>query len=128
MNSDCLVLSNRIEIPDLLRIARQPDSVAWEPFREGVEIHRLYGDGETGPWAALLRYAPGGCIPRHEHLGYEHIFVLAGSQRDEAGELRVGTLAIHPPGTQHEVVSDTGCIALAIYERPVRFLETTDLH
>ena len=122
MNSACPPIDRRIELPELMRLAQKPDSFAWEPFRDGVEIHRLYGDGETGPWAALLRYAPGGRIPLHEHLGYEHIFILAGSQRDEAGELRAGTLAIHPPGTQHEVSSDDGCIALAIYECPVRVL------
>ena len=32
------------------------------PFRPGVLIHRLYGDG-TGPSAAILRYAPGGSVP-----------------------------------------------------------------
>jgi len=122
VNSECPLLDRRIEFPELFAIARQPDSIAWEPFREGVEIHRLYGDGVTGPWAALLRYAAGGSIPLHEHLGYEHIFILAGSQRDEAGELHAGALAIHRPGTRHEVVSDDGCIALAIYERPVRML------
>ena len=34
-----------------------------------------------------------------------------------------GALRIHPPGTRHWVESDAGCIVLAIYERPVRFLE-----
>ncbi len=120
MNPD---IRTRIELPELMQLAENPDALAWAPFREGVQIHRLYGDGVTGPWAALLRYTAGGRIPRHEHTGYEHIYILAGAQRDEAGELRAGTLAIHPPGTRHEVVSDAGCIALAIYEQPVKFLE-----
>ena len=33
-----------------------------------------------------------------------------------------GTLIINPPGTQHSVVSEAGCIVLAIYEKPVKFL------
>ena len=60
-------------------------NVEWLPFREGIEIHRLYEAPDNGPSAALLRYAPHGKIPLHEHAGYEHIFILAGSQTDENG-------------------------------------------
>ena len=110
-----------INLPDLLHLAQEPDQLDWEPFREGVEIHRLYGDGLIGPSAALLRYHEASRIPRHYHEGYEHILVLAGSQRDEHGHIPTGTLRIHPPGTSHEVFSDAGCLVLAIYEKPVRF-------
>ncbi len=34
------------------------DSLEWQPFREGVEIFRIYGDPLEGPAAALLRYQP----------------------------------------------------------------------
>jgi anti-sigma factor ChrR (cupin superfamily) len=104
---------------DLPRLMEDLDSVAWEPFYEGVEIRRLYGDGVSGPCAVLLRFAPGGRIPWHEHAGYEHLILLSGSQRDEQGELSEGSLAIHAPGTGHSVISDSGCVVLAIYERPV---------
>jgi anti-sigma factor ChrR (cupin superfamily) len=110
-----------LELPDLLRLAEHADDLSWEPFREGVEIHRLYGDGLTGPSAALMRFREQGNIPFHHHDGYEHILVLAGSQRDEHGTLPAGTLRIHPPGTSHRVVSEAGCLILAIYEKPVRF-------
>ena len=43
------------------------------PFRAGIEIYRLYGDGMTGPTAALLRFEPGASVSLHEHTGYEHI-------------------------------------------------------
>lgn len=110
-----------IELPGLLQIARNPECLSWEPFREGVEIHRFYGDGLTGPSAALLRYQQSGRVPRHFHEGYEHILILAGSQRDEHGILPAGTLRIHPPGSSHEVFSEAGCLVLAIYEKPVHF-------
>ncbi len=61
-------------------------------------------------------------MPLHRHTGYEHIFVLTGSQRDENGTAPAGTLTVNPPGTQHSLVSEAGCIVLAIYEKPVRFL------
>lgn len=86
-----------------------------------MDIHRLYGDGLTGPSAALLRYQKAASVPRHWHEGYEHILILAGSQRDEHGMISAGTLRIHPPGTSHEVFSEAGCLVLAIYEKPVHF-------
>ena len=111
----------RVELKDLFRIAENADSISWQPFRDGVEIHRLYGDGVAGPTAALLRYRAEGKVPLHEHAGYEHIIVLSGAQRDQNGTAHAGTLTINPPGTRHSVVSEAGCIVLAIYEKPVRF-------
>ena len=61
-------------------------------------------------------------MPAHAHTGYEHIIVLAGTQRDQNSTATAGTLIINPPGTQHSVVSEAGCIVLAIYEKPVSFL------
>jgi len=94
----------------------------WEPFRDGIEISWLYRDAEDGPAAAFLRYAPGAVVPEHEHMGYEHILVLEGAQTDEYGEHAVGALVINPPGTRHSVHSPGGCLVLAIWERPVRFV------
>jgi quercetin dioxygenase-like cupin family protein len=117
----------RFALTDLFRVAEWQDRVPWQRFREGVEIHRLYGDGETGPTAALIRFRAGGYVPLHEHTGYEHILVLCGTQQDDLGTAASGTLLVHAPGTQHRIVSEAGCIVLAIYEKPVKFLpeETT---
>jgi quercetin dioxygenase-like cupin family protein len=96
----------------------------WKPFQEGVGIHYLYGDGISGPSAALVRFNPGGRIPRHEHTGYEHILILSGSQADENNRAEAGTLIINPPGSSHGVFSEEGCIVMAIYEKPVRFSDS----
>ena len=93
----------------------------WMPYRDGVRIHRLYGAGEAGPSAALLRYEPGASIPRHVHQGYEHLYVLHGTQVDARGTHAAGTLVINPPGSSHAVVSPTGCVVLVIWERPIAF-------
>ncbi|MDB4977162.1 MAG: hypothetical protein JWN48_5503 [Myxococcaceae bacterium] len=99
----------------------------WQPFREGVEIARLYGEADSGPSMALLRYAPGARVPRHIHHGLEHIIVLEGSQRDEsadAGGLHLtGSILVHGPETSHVVSSETGCVVLAIWARPVELLD-----
>jgi anti-sigma factor ChrR (cupin superfamily) len=112
-------------LKDLLNIALKQDDLLWEPFRPGVEIYQVYKDGESGSAAALLRYKPGASVPRHEHLGFEHIFVLSGSQTDHNGEHQAGTLVINPPGTNHSVISQAGCIVLAIWEKPVLLVEDT---
>jgi len=116
-------MSHPVILKDLLSLADHADTLAWQPFRPGVDIYRIYGDGQQGPAAALLRYQPGSRVPEHEHTGFEHIFVLSGSQTDRNGEHRAGTLVVNPPGTRHDVVSEGGCLVLAIWERPVAILE-----
>jgi anti-sigma factor ChrR (cupin superfamily) len=111
------------ELKDIFHFAAQKDQIAWQPYKKGVDIYRLYGDGVTGPTAALLRYREHGEVPLHEHVGYEHILILSGSQQDENGNYPEGSFVINPPGTRHQVHSDAGCIVLAIYEKPVQFLE-----
>ena len=111
-----------ITLTDLFQISGWQHKLPWRHFYEKVEIYRLYGDGKTGSTAALLRFHPGGRVPLHEHTGYEHIFVLSGSQVDENSRAETGTLIINPPGDSHSIVSEEGCIVLAIYEKPVTFL------
>lgn len=96
--------------------------LVWETLREGVMVHWLYRNGPDGPSAALIRFEPGATVPLHEHRGYEHIYVLSGSQTDDNGRIESGTLMIHPPGSRHRIVSEEGCTVLAIYEKSVVFL------
>lgn len=107
---------------DLLAAATD-STLVWEKLRDGIDIARLYTTRDSGPSAALLRYSPGARLGRHEHTGFEHIFILAGSQIDDSGEHHAGALLIHGPGTHHSIFSKHGCLVLAIWERPVRFGE-----
>lgn len=115
-------LARVLKLKDLFHIAEWHHRLAWKPFQPGVEIYRLYGDGVEGPTAALLRFQPGGRVPLHEHTGWEHILVLTGAQVDENTRADAGMLIINPPGTSHAVLSEHGCVVLAIYEKPVRNL------
>jgi anti-sigma factor ChrR (cupin superfamily) len=108
-------------LPDLHALAAHPERLTWSPMRPGIEIHRLYQHGDDGPAAALLRYQPGTTLARHRHTGFEHIFVLAGSQRDERGHYQAGAMVVNPPGSAHDVSSPEGCIVLVLWERPVSF-------
>ncbi len=93
----------------------------WQPFRPGVSAHWLYDDGGGGPAAVLLRYEPGARVSEHEHIGYEHMFVLEGEEFDEHGSYPTGSFVVNPPGTRHSPGSHNGCVALLIYEKAVRF-------
>ena len=105
-----------------LRDLAEQQPFAWRPFFPGVNIHWLYRDGDEGPAAALIRFDPGARVPLHEHRGFEHIFMLRGSQTDENGVLHAGGLVVHAPGTRHSVFSEDGCLVLAIYEKRGRFI------
>ncbi len=111
-----------IIISDIMDMAARGDSLAWQLFREGVDLFQIYGAmGEEGPSACMLRFQPGAKVPRHLHAGFEHIIVLSGSQTDDGGTIKAGDMLISPPGTDHAIVSEEGCIVLAIYIAPVTF-------
>ena len=102
-------------------LAKNP-ALPWQPFREGVDIYPLLPRPDGGPpSAALLRYHPGAEVPRHQHPGREHIFVLAGAQEDDRGRYPAGSLLVSQPGSGHAVRSPDGCVVLAIWEQPVKF-------
>jgi anti-sigma factor ChrR (cupin superfamily) len=94
----------------------------FEPLRPGVMISRLYEDEATGASAAVLRYAPGGRVPKHRHDGYEHVYVLEGEQSDENGSYPAGSFVINAPGSAHSVWSDSGCLALLVWSNSITFL------
>lgn len=120
-----LALTAPLIIPNLLEYASTlRKSGDWKPFRPGVTAHWLYNEGDGGACAVFLRYEAGARVPLHEHVGYEHLFVLEGDQFDEDGIYPAGSFVIHPPGTKHSPPgSVAGCVALLIYEKAVRFVE-----
>jgi anti-sigma factor ChrR (cupin superfamily) len=114
-------VNGRVLLTDLFGPDQDFSRYAWQPFRAGVEIHRIYGDGISGPSAALLRYAPGAHVPHHRHVGSEHIVVLSGSQSDPGGTYGVGSCLMHAAGTAHDVMSEQGCVVLVLWAEPVEF-------
>jgi anti-sigma factor ChrR (cupin superfamily) len=107
---------------DLLSLDPDAADLPWQPLRDGVDILQVHGDVQAGCSTALLRYQPGASVPQHLHSGHEHILILRGSQADQHGIYRAGTFLINMPGGSHRVVSVEGCLALAIWEAPVKFL------
>jgi anti-sigma factor ChrR (cupin superfamily) len=98
-----------------------PADLTWEALRPGVDAAWIYRDEPAGPRAALLRYQPGARVEPHQHLGYEHIFVLQGSQSDGTRDYPAGTLTVFPPGSRHAIESRDGCLVYAVWSAPVAF-------
>lgn len=94
----------------------------WQPLRPGVNISYLYKTGGGGPSAAFLHYAAGASVPPHMHADFEHILILHGSQHDGTALHTKGALLVSKPGSQHQIKSEEGCIALAIWVKPVVFV------
>jgi anti-sigma factor ChrR (cupin superfamily) len=117
---------DKVLVPDMFDGDALAQLGGWVPFRAGVEIMPLYGEPGTdnkGPSAALLRYQPGATVPPHEHLGYEHVVVLKGSQRDAHGTYERGAFVISEPGSRHSVTSDHGCVVLVTWNQPIAFVD-----
>ncbi|MEJ8573992.1 cupin domain-containing protein [Microbaculum marinum] len=113
-----------IVLSDFLDYARNlRDGEDWVAFRPGVTAHWFYNEGGGGPAAVLLRYEAGARVALHEHVGYEQLYVIEGDQYDEYGAYPAGSFIVNPPGTRHSPGSRSGCIALLIYEKAVRFVE-----
>lgn len=109
-------------LSDVFNLAQRQAELPWQPFRPGVDIYPLAGDGK-GSTAALLRYQPGAQVPLHRHSGFEYILVLSGAQGDRCGDYPTGTFVINSPDSYHQVSSASGCIVLVIWEKPVEILE-----
>jgi len=98
-------------------------TLAFAPFRPGVEMCKLVDGGADAASVAVLRYAPGASVPRHLHQGLESVLVLEGSQSDEKGCYRSGSIVFNEAGTEHSVWSEEGCVVLIQWERPVLIYE-----
>lgn len=108
-----------VRLPDIEFHAYQPG------LRERVLIHPLFDntkDDPSGSDAALIRYLPGAFTPRHLHMGYEMVLVLAGDYIENDISFAPGALIVRAPGTTHEMRSLQGCTILAMRDVPVRQL------
>ncbi len=110
----------RTLISDLLNGGWQ--KLAFEHFRQGIEVHWIIKGGAADPSVAVLKYEPGSVVPRHRHVGLESIIVLDGVQSDESGDYSAGTLVLNKVGSEHSVWTKDGCVVLIQWALPVLIL------
>jgi anti-sigma factor ChrR (cupin superfamily) len=96
--------------------------LAFEHFREGITVHWLFRGSDAEPSVAILRYQPGAAVPLHRHAGLETITVLDGTQSDESGDYKAGTVVLNPVGSEHSVWTKEGCVVLIHWALPVIIL------
>jgi anti-sigma factor ChrR (cupin superfamily) len=97
--------------------------LTFEYFRPGIDVHWLMTGDTSEPTVAVLKYAAGSRVPRHRHVGLETIVVMDGTQSDESGDYPTGTVILNPPGSEHSVWTDQGCVVLIQWDKPITFVE-----
>jgi putative transcriptional regulator len=78
-----------------------------DAFVPGVRLFHLQG-GErvAGADCGLVHLAPGVRFPAHRHLGREWTLSLAGSAREDGGEVWLpGDLVVREPGSAHSFLA-----------------------
>jgi anti-sigma factor ChrR (cupin superfamily) len=100
------------------------DTLPWKPTpSDGIDMKVLLEDKDTGLLTALFRWAPGSHLALHEHREIEQSFVLEGSIVDAEGEVTAGNFVWRPAGNRHDAWSPGGCLLIAFFLKPNRFLE-----
>ncbi|MEP6827108.1 MAG: cupin domain-containing protein [Aestuariivirga sp.] len=111
---------SRKSIPDL--VSGGWHKLAFEQFRQGIEVHWIIKGGAADPSVAVLKYEAGSAVPRHRHAGLETIVVLDGVQSDESGDYAAGIVVLNEVGSEHSVWSKEGCVVLIQWNLPVIIL------
>lgn len=88
-------------------------NIEWANALPGVRQKRIWEDPAQKRRALLARFDPGATLPPHRHLGDELIFLLEGSNADEAGEVATGNMNYRPNGCAHTVTTKNGATVLA---------------
>jgi anti-sigma factor ChrR (cupin superfamily) len=100
------------------------ESLPWKPTPSaGIDMKVLLEDKETGLLTALFRWQPGARLALHEHVEIEQSYVLEGSIEDDEGRVAAGDFVWRPTGNRHHAWSPDGCLLIAFFLKPNRFLE-----
>ena len=87
----------------------------WEDVAPGISCKLLATDAEKDVVSMLVRLAPGGEYPPHEHAGVEELHLLEGELWIDERKLYPGDYNRAEPGTgDKRVWSETGCMCVLI--------------
>ena len=92
-------------------------NIPWHWTRhEGIGLHILQRDSQTGDAAVLIFMRAGKAYPPHRHVGEEHVLVLQGAYEDGRDTYREGSFHTHAPGSVHSprALATGDCILFAI--------------
>jgi anti-sigma factor ChrR (cupin superfamily) len=92
---------------------------------EGIFLHFLRRDEETGDSTVLIRMEPGCGYPAHRHEGIEEVLILQGGYSDKEGEHRAGDYVLNEAGSTHYPIALDGaeaCIMIAFAHGGIKLL------
>ena len=106
--------SERINTDFTRRVVVATDELPWTASPQAGVERRLLDrvGGEVARATSLVRYAPSGAFPAHDHGLGEEFLVLAGVFSDEHGDYPPGTYVRNPPGSRHSPRTGPGCTIL----------------
>jgi anti-sigma factor ChrR (cupin superfamily) len=97
--------------------------IPWRQILPDVEAKLLFWDRERHYTTSLVRIAPGGTYPPHEHHGTEEIFILSGDLRVAGVIAKAGDYCRAQADSVHEErFSETGCLFLVVASQKDRLL------
>lgn len=105
-------------VVDLDHLRKHPTTYGWFDFRPGVKKLVLAGSEQREHVAILWYPTTDGAVSRHYHAMTESVYVIDGSQADEKGVYRTGTVYFNPPGSGHAISESTGFFILAYASAP----------
>ena len=96
------------------RVVLDTNAMDWVPSpTAGVDRRMLDRiGGEVARATSLVRYAPGGRFPEHDHALGEEYLVLDGIFSDQTGDFPAGSYVRNPPGSRHAPFTHGGCTIL----------------
>ena len=87
----------------------------WEALGPGVSVRNLGSNPATRSRSFVIRMTPGSALPRHDHAGVEHCYVLDGDVEAAGRRLHAGDYHLAPPGTTHDQLrTEGGCTFLIV--------------
>ncbi|MGE0640023.1 MAG: cupin domain-containing protein [Thermoanaerobaculia bacterium] len=112
-------------LPESVRaeLRGQPKPSWWSLLLNGGKVAVLLEDPATKALLCLGEMPGSRRFPRHEHLGFEQVTVLAGGYEDERGSFEAGDYAEYGPGSEHgpDTLDGDPCWTLFRLEGKVRF-------
>jgi anti-sigma factor ChrR (cupin superfamily) len=100
--------------------------IEWKETRhQGIFLHTLWRDKQSGDTAVLVRMQPAAIYPRHRHIGNEDVLVLQGGFKDEQYQMCSGEFRRYPANSEHHPVGLPGkdCILFAIAHSGIELID-----
>lgn len=94
-------------------ITIDPATLEWASYGPG-RAKMLWEDKPTERRLLMVQFPAGAKLPLHRHFGEELVYLIEGSNYDEAGVLETGNLSYRPNGCVHTVSTKNGFTALSL--------------